>query len=392
MRGTVRDLDADRVVIDTDSGLVRELPGAYVSEHLEHAYSLTGHGMQGGTVETALVVASPRDLTAGWSYTALSRSRGQTRLLVYDHDLAEARGEFAPTERTPLAVRSDLLARVQWHMLERDDEDLAIEQLPGAGRADDPELTGSRKIASEPAQERGAALTEPAPAAATRAQLRELGERVEQLQAQLRALELGKPKRVEDLDRLAITLMSQREGNAARLAQLPEPRRRFGREKDPHAGERIHLSNALQGNEEALTNVLERRSQLARELGDVPEVRAERDGLAEALSHSVRERTAIRDELIERELHASGAWARDTFGERPDGLRAREVWEHGVRLAARYRVEHDITDPGDALGPQPQQREEQRDWEHAHEAIARDQRQLGRDVEVELDIDLGIGL
>ncbi len=30
-----------------------------------------------------------------------------------------------------------------------------------------------------------------------------------------------------------------------------------------------------------------------------------------------------------------------------------EVWDHGVRLAARYRVEHDITDPGDALGPQP---------------------------------------
>ncbi len=54
-------------------------------------------------------------------------------------------------------------------------------------------------------------------------------------------------------------------------------------------------------------------------------------------------------------------------------------------------VEQDIPDPGDALGPRPQQHEEQRDWEHVHEAIARDQRQLGRDVEVELDIDLGIG-
>src|SRR5208283_5480171 len=114
-------VDGDRVVIDTDSGLVRELPAAYVSEHLEHAYSLTGYGMQGGTVETAIVVASPRDLTAGWSYTALSRARGQTRLLVYDHDRAEGRGEFAPSERTPAAVRSDLLARAQRHMLERDD-------------------------------------------------------------------------------------------------------------------------------------------------------------------------------------------------------------------------------------------------------------------------------
>ena len=50
-----------------------------------------------------------------------------------------------------------------------------------------------------------------------------------------------------------------------------------------------------------------------------------------------------------------------------------------------------ITDPGDALGPQPEQREQQRDWERARKAIARDERRLGRDVEVELDVDLGIG-
>ena len=81
MRGTVRHLDADRVVITTDSGLVRELTDDYAAEHLEYAYALTGHGMQGGTVETANVIASPHDLTAGWSYTALSRARGQTRLL-----------------------------------------------------------------------------------------------------------------------------------------------------------------------------------------------------------------------------------------------------------------------------------------------------------------------
>jgi len=78
------------------------------------------------------------------------------------------------------------------------------------------------------------------------------------------------------------------------------------------------------------------------------------------------------------------AWVRDTFGERSDRLRAVEVWEHGVRLAARYRVEHDITDPGEAIGPRPEQREGQRDWERARKAMARDQRQLGRDVEVEL--------
>ena len=392
MRGTVRHVDGDRVVIDTDSGLVRELPAAYVSEHLEHAYSLTGHGMQGGTVETAVVVASPRDLTAGWSYTALSRARGLTRLLIHDRDLAEGRGEFAPAEQTPPAVRRHLLARVQRHMLQRDDEDLAIEQLSGPGRADDPELTGSRELASEPAQERGAALAEPAqPAAATRAQLRELGERAEELQAQLRALPFGKLKRIEHLDGLAITLMSQREENAERLAELPEPRRRFGREKDTHIGERSYLRSALQSNEVALTDALERRSDLARELGDVPEVRAERDGLERAIGEVTREQTAVRDELVERELQAPGAWVRGTFGERPAGPRASQAWEHGVRLAARYRVEHDAADSNEALGPRPEQREEQRGWERARKAIARDQRQLGRDVGVERDVDLGIG-
>ena len=73
------------------------------------------------------------------------------------------------------------------------------------------------------------------------------------------------------------------------------------------------------------------------------------------------------------------------------GRAPRKVWERGVRLAARYRVEHDISDRGDALGPQPEQREQQRGWERARKAIARDQRQLGRDLEVELDVDLGIG-
>jgi len=221
-RGTVRHLDGDRVVIDTDSGLVRELPASYVSEHLEHAYSLTGHGMQGGTVEQAVVVASPQDLAAGWSYTALSRARGETRLLIYAHDLAEKRSEFAPAEELPAADQSDLLARVERRMVERDDEDLAIEQLPGAGRSDDPEVVGARALAAELPQERAAALAEPTPpAAATAARLRGLGERVEQLQTQLEALPTRQLKHIEHYEARALTLLTQREGLAKELSELP---------------------------------------------------------------------------------------------------------------------------------------------------------------------------
>jgi hypothetical protein len=95
--------------------------------------------MQRDTVEAANVVASPHDLTAGWSYTALSRARNHTRLLIYEERYAEERNEFAPTDQPPATNRVELLARVSRRMLERDDENLAIEQLPSAGRTVDAE-------------------------------------------------------------------------------------------------------------------------------------------------------------------------------------------------------------------------------------------------------------
>jgi len=132
-------------------------------------------------------------------------------------------------------------------MLERDDEDLAIEQLPGAGRADDPEVADSRGLATERSQERAAALAEPTqPAAASPARLRELRERVDQLQAQLKALPTRQLQRVEDLDERTLTLSTQRERLADQLSQLPEPRRRFGRERDAHALERTNLTSSLE--------------------------------------------------------------------------------------------------------------------------------------------------
>jgi ATP-dependent exoDNAse (exonuclease V) alpha subunit len=78
-RATVLETRPQGLLIETDAGPVRTLPVAYVAEHVEHAYCLTGHGMQGGTVEHATVVATPRALTRGWSYTALSRAPGPPR-------------------------------------------------------------------------------------------------------------------------------------------------------------------------------------------------------------------------------------------------------------------------------------------------------------------------
>ncbi len=394
MRGTVRHLHPDKVVIDTDGGLVRELPAAYVAEHVEHAYSLTGHGMQGGTIEGAIVVASPRDLTAGWSYTALSRARETTRLLVYDDDLERERSEFAPKDQTPTATRHELLDRVARRMQERDDEDLAIEQLPGAGRTDDPDLASARAHATEPPQEHAVARAEPTPPAkATLTRLRELRERVDQLHGQLDALPTRELRRIEDLDARALILTTQHEQLTQRLAGLPEPRRRLGRERDSHTIERANLTTALQANERELDTVLAQRASLERELCDPTEARAERKGLQYAITRATREHTALRNDLADRELQTPAPWVKTAFGERPGRPAQREAWENGVRHAARYRVEYDITDPADALGPRPEHGTQQRDWERAREAINRAERRLGRGAGAECGwIDLGIGM
>jgi conjugative relaxase-like TrwC/TraI family protein len=393
MRGTVRHLDGDRVVIDTDGGLVRELPAAYVAGHVEHAYSLTGHGMQGGTVESALVLASPRDLTAGWSYTALSRARGQTRLLICDEQFSQERSEFAPADHAPTAARDELLARVQRRMLERDDEDLAIEQLPAAGRADDPEVAGARALAAEPSQEHAAARAEPTlPAAATPALLRELRERVEQLQTQLAALPLRQLQRIDDLDVRTLTLSTQREQIDQRLAELPEPRQRLRRGRDPHAVERTHLTSALEAGDRELDATLTQRSRLERKLGDPVEIKAERDGLKRAITQLDQERSDLCLELAERELQRPSVWVRATFGERPDASRRGDAWDDAVTKVARYRAQYDITDDSDALGPRPQLAEQQRAWERAHQIVERAERRLGRGAEAKRDVDLEIGL
>jgi len=99
-------------------------------EHVEHAYALTGHGMQGATVERAFVVAFPHGLTRGWSYTALSRAREQTRLFVMTDSEERDRDELAPGERQGKPTEKDIYARLHRYMQTRDDEDLAIEQLP----------------------------------------------------------------------------------------------------------------------------------------------------------------------------------------------------------------------------------------------------------------------
>ena len=374
MRGTVRHIHQGGIVIETDARLVRDLPAGYVAEHVEHAYALTGHGMQGGTVERATVVASPHDLTRGWSYTALSRARGQTRLLIDTSQDVTERDELAPSTRGEQAQPTDVFARVGRRMLERDDEDLAIDQLPAPGGAEDPEL--AQTPITGPPQEQGAVRAEPPLADAPRPPLVEVREQLDRLRAQLAGLPTVELTQLDELDARARTLAERRDLLRGELDRLPAAReRRFGRGEDAHLVDRTRLSTALAGAENQLERALTQRATLSRQIGEVAAIRDERDALTNAAATLQREHTQLRDELAERQVAERPAWTREALGERPERPSDARRWDRAARTIARYRIEYEIPDTRDPLGHQPvdpQRRAQYQRAERAREQLARE--------------------
>jgi conjugative relaxase-like TrwC/TraI family protein len=385
-RGTVRHVEASGIVIETDAHTVRELSAGYVAEHVEHAYALTGHGMQGGTVEHAVVVARTQDLTRGWSYTALSRARGETRLLLRDSaGEVGGREEYAPTARPQPAEPADLLSRVARQMLERDDEDLAIDQLAEAGRPDDPQLTPP---AVEPLQEQASERAETSVPPAGRSALGRLREQIDQLRNQLESLPTVELEQLDELDTRARELTERRDEIRTSLQRLPVPQeRRFGRSDDPHIVDRTRLVSALAGAEDQLERVLTQRATLVRQLGDVTAVGHERDGLTAELCTLERQHTELRNDLANREIERRPEWARDAIGERPDSRGDAERWDRAARTIARYRIEYEIPDSDNPLGPEPAGGDQRRAYQQASLAREEVARELGRAPEH----DLGFG-
>ena len=78
------------------------------------------------------------------------------------------------------------------------------------------------------------------------------------------------------------------------------------------------------------------------------------------------------------------------LGERPAGSRS-EDWDTAVRRVARYRIEYEITDQADALGPEPRDHHQAGQWHRAHETVERAERRLGREQTHDRDHGLDIG-
>jgi conjugative relaxase-like TrwC/TraI family protein len=397
-RGTVLETRETGLLIGTDAGTERELPAGYVAEHVEHAYCLTGHGMQGATVEHATVVAAPHALTRGWSYTALSRARGATELHIDGHSAAAAsvaeRAEIAPHDDQPAVEAPDVLRRAAQRMKVRDDEDLAVRQLPvrpAPGRADDPEL--QRPPAAGPDRTDPSAWpdrTDPS-ASSTRASLRELRGELADVAAQRARLPLRELRELDAVDAEIVHVSAQRDETAARLAGLPAPQRsRLGRRSDAHAAERARLHAAVDGVDRQLVALRSQSEHLDRVTGGLGEARAECAGLERRHAQLQRDADALRDQLAELAVATPPAWATATLGERPVDPGAAEEWERGVRAVARHRVEHEVPADVGALGPEPKDDTERSSWREARGIVGQVQQRLGRSVQRDRGLDRGL--
>ena len=394
-RGTVRATHRDRAVIETDAGAVRELPGGYVAEHVEHAYCLTGHGMQGATVEHATVLARPRELSQGWSYTALSRARGATILHIDGRDVPAAtvaeRAELAPHERRERPDRAQVLARVAARMRVRDDEDLAVTQLPvrsAPGRADDPELRDTAPVPAAAAPEHTAERAAPRAAPATeRARLAAIRAEADRLTAQLAGLPMRELRQLDQVAAERAQVTAQRDDTAARLAALPAPERTIlGRTRDPHAAERARLTAAVGAADQQFAALDQHAARLEHDVGPVNAIRDQRDGLDRRLAQLGAEGRDVRDDLAERDVARPPPWARAMFGERPAHPRQAEQYDRGVREVARYRIEHDTPDDTPELGPEPTDGRQRGVRRQATNVARQVQRRLGREVALERDL------
>jgi hypothetical protein len=130
-RVIARRLDRVSLTVETDGGELRPLDVAYVADHLEHAYALTGHGAQGATVDWAAVVGRPTELTRQWAYTA-SAGRHNTRIhLICEPPRPDQdRARYAP-ESAPLGAEQSLKSLAA-SMRRNGSEPLALQQTAAA--------------------------------------------------------------------------------------------------------------------------------------------------------------------------------------------------------------------------------------------------------------------
>jgi conjugative relaxase-like TrwC/TraI family protein len=376
-RGTVIAVDPVEkdILLRTDTGAQRTLDATYVTEHLQHAYALTAHTIQGGTVEWAGVVGHPDDFTRNWAYTALSRAREATELFLIDAPTEREldRADIAPDQPAELVDERTPVERLEAAMRRRDDEDLALDHI------DD--------IATQPPSDR--TLTQASRATASERSRRS----VDQLRTELAQLHerIGHhPEHLADQLRAARSARSEAQRcsaeAAARVVELERPaagllRRRTG---DPTAlalqRERLKLA------EHHAALAAERERELAAMVPDRAAWQAERRVLRERAAELETQLSIRRREHIRDALERPAPYLLASLGDLPEQQRAGCTWRQAAQRIAAYRFDHAIPDNPDALGqhaalgPRPAVSPAREHWQRAMHDVQRAQHDLGRRV------------
>jgi ATP-dependent exoDNAse (exonuclease V) alpha subunit len=135
-RGRITSITTSELTLATSDQRSLVLPHAYGREgSLEHAYAITGHLAQAATFDAAMVVAPAHHHTQQWSYTALSRSRTPTRLVILTETARDQPAEHA-SPLDPIDAR-DALTRLATCMTrdESETDRRSPTQLPAPTRA-----------------------------------------------------------------------------------------------------------------------------------------------------------------------------------------------------------------------------------------------------------------
>ena len=368
MRGTVIAVDPTEkdVVVRTDAGAHRRLDASYVAEHLQHAYVLTAHTIQGGTVEWAGVVGRPEDFTRNWSYTALSRAREPTELFVIDtpteHELD--RTEIAPAQAPGLRDERTPLERLETAMRCRDDEDLALDRI------DTERTPGTAHL--EPAHA-GPAISRPS-VVELQAEITQLRERIgrypEHLVDQLHAARNAQA----ETQRIADTAR-------ARIAELDQSARGVLRRRPADSAERALQRQRLKLAEEEIAAATERERNLASRLPDRAEWEAEHRALRERAAELNAQLSSRRREHLRVALERPAPYLTEGLGALPDQPRARRTWQQAATRIEAYRFDHAVTDDHHALGPPPSDRPGRAHWQRAYHDLQGAQRDLGQRID-----------
>ena len=351
MRATVIDVAEDRgLTVRIDAGEHRQLDPGYVSEHVEHAYALTGHGMQGGTVQWAGVIGQAEDFTRNWSYTALSRARHPTQILIIDAptEAQQAREEIAPAgparEQTPLQ-------RLAVRMRERDDEDLALEALEHAQLAEPastPQESPAALDSSEPnlgvdidavpdvegLTLRASATAQPVAESVSGTTLAELATVRQQL-AELR-------DRLQDpAVQTARDIAATRETIAAIGAEADRDRKPAGwRDRGPH-----QVRARARGRQ--LHELAERERRLLADVPDPEAVLEQADRDRERQGQLIGVDGELNRRAVAEELASDPPWLQATLGPEPELEHHRTRWRRTARELASNRIDRQIADPAD---------------------------------------------